>query len=415
MPQSQAAQKPSRVIVVDADASGLAVALVEGGRVVEALALPELARGAQVGAVYLGRVQQVLPGMGAAFIDIGLEKHAFLQLEAGKPAPRPGQDAVVQVVKIPGGEKGVRVTGAPELTDSLAVLSPGGAGVGVSTKIEDAQERARLKALGEAHCPPGCALVLRTAAAGREEKALAASCRALWAEWEALQKAARHARAPALLMGALHPAERCVLDLLGQGTARIVANGGWPERMEALVRQRDIQPLPQIELYGGETPLRALYSITTALEQARRRKVWLPGGGTLVFDVCEAMTVVDVNAGKQAAKKNPEETALAVNLEAMREIAAQLRLRDIGGIVVIDSIDLCLPANRQRMLDELAGALNADRGKPRVFGGVSELGLIQLTRKRLYAEPNRAGKAQRHHSDEKEPEPTESTFEGSGA
>jgi len=202
-----------------------------------------------------------------------------------------------------------------------------------------------------------------------------------------LQKAARYARAPMLLQAAPNPADRFALDLACAGISRaVVGDEAWRERLAVLFAEAGIDPAPIIEQYKGETPLWALYPIQKAMDIARRRKVWLPGGGTLVIDICEAMTVIDVNAGKQRAKRSLEETALAVNLEAMREAAAQLRLRDIGGIVVIDAIDLREEEHRRQVLDELERALAPDRGKPRVYGGISALGLIQLTRKRLYPE-----------------------------
>ncbi|MCL2544755.1 MAG: ribonuclease E/G [Clostridia bacterium] len=380
-----------RLLVVDAaaDVGGerVVLALIENGRVAEALAANERP-GPQAGDVYVGRVQQAFKGMEAAFVDIGLAKHAFLPIQAGHPAPRPGQEVLVQIGKLPGGDKGVRVSEAVELAGALLALAPGGEGVGVSAKITDRRERERLKALGEALCPTGCALVLRTLAAGRSEEELAAACRALAAQWEGLREAARYARAPALLKAAPHPAERFALDLAAVGISRMVVSGdAWRERLAALFREAGVEASP-IERYTGETSLRILYPIQKAMDAARRRKVWLPGGGTLVFDTCEAMTVIDVNTGKQKPKGSLEETALAVNLEAMREAAAQLRLRDTGGIVVIDAIGLREEEHRRRVLGELERALAPDRGRPRVYGGISELGLIQLTRKRLYVEPH---------------------------
>lgn len=384
----EGARRAERIIVLDAQGSQGTLALIEDGKVAEAMPITERT-GPQIGDIYLGRTQQAHKGLEAAFVDIGLEKHAFLQLKDGQAVPRPGQEILAQVVKLPGGDKGVRVSGGVELAGALIALAPGGAGVGVSAKIKDEAERERLRAIGKAVCPPGCALVMRTAAAGQAEEMLAEACRTLHAEWEALERSARYARAPALLKPSLHPAERFVLDLLGAGCARIVVNeDSWQSRIAALLEKAGAQGAPDLERYRGDTPLSVLYPIQKAVDSARRRKVWLPGGGYLVFDVCEALTVVDVNAGKHPAKRSLEETALAVNLEAVRELAAQLRLRDIGGIVVIDTIDMRQEAHRQELLAALEQALAADRGKPRVFGGISALGLIQMTRKRLYAGSN---------------------------
>ena len=376
-----------RLLVVDADEEQVTLALIERGRVAEVLRADGQPGGLRVGDVYVGRVQQMYKGFEAAFVDIGLKKNAFLPVEAGYPAPRPGKEALVQVARLPAGDKGARVTQAVELAGAWLVLTPGREGAGISAKITDRAERERLKAMGETLCPAGCALMLRTAAAGRSEEALDAACRSLAARWEALREAARYARVPALLRVAAHPAERFALDLACTGISRtVVGDDAWYRRLNALFEEAGFEPVPVIERYGGDTPLRALYPIQKAMDTARRRKVWLPGGGYLVFDACEAMTVIDVNSGKQKPKGSLEKTALAVNLEAMREAAAQLRLRDIGGIVVIDAIDLREEEHRRQVLDELERALAPDRGKPRVYGGISALGLIQLTRKRLYAE-----------------------------
>jgi len=375
-----------RLLVVDGDEERAVLALIENGKVTEVLSAGECA-GPRIGDVYLGRVQQMYKGIEAAFVDIGLAKNAFLPIEDGCPVPRPGQEALVRIAKLPVGDKGVRVTQALELSDALLALMPGGSGVGVSAKISDRQERERLKGLGEALCPLDCGLVLRTAAEGRSEEALAAACGSLVAQWQSLREAARYAPAPKLLRAAAYPGERFALDQAIVGLSRVVVHGGdWVERLAALFEKAGIKSPPLIECYEGETPLRLLYPIQKAMDTSHRRKVWLPGGGALVFDACEAMTVIDVNAGKQKPKGSMEETALAVNLEAMGEVAAQLRLRDIGGIVVIDAIDLREAKHREQMLAELERALAPDRGKPKVYGGVSALGLIQMTRKRLYAE-----------------------------
>ncbi|MCL2811825.1 MAG: ribonuclease E/G [Clostridia bacterium] len=376
----------NRLLVVDADGDRAVLALIEEGRVTEVLSAEE-GSGPRIGDVYLGRVQQMYKGFEAAFVDIGLAKNAFLPMEQGHPVPRPGQEVLVRLAKLPVGDKGARLSQALEVADALLALLPGGSGVGVSAKITDQQERERLKVLGEALCPTGCGLVVRTAAAGRSEEDLVAACHSLIAQWEVLREAARYAPAPKLLMAAAHPAERFALDQMIAGLSRVVVHGGeWQERLAALFKKAGMEPAPLIERYGGETPLKVLYPIQKAIDGSRRRKVWLPGGGTLVFDTCEAMTVIDVNTGKQKPKGCLEETAMAVNLEAMGEIAIQLRLRDIGGIVVIDAIDLREAEHRNRVLEELGRALAPDRGRPRVYGGISALGLIQLTRKRLYAE-----------------------------
>ncbi len=376
-----------KILILDAFDEEIVVALLDSGTICEAARLPK-EDAPRLGDVFVGRVQRVQPGVDAAFIDVGLERNAFLQLSDGDPPLKGGQDVLVQVVKRPEGDKGVRVTRNLMLAGELLGFSPLGGKAGISSKIVDNAERARLKRIADAHCPQKDGWMFRTAAEGRSEADLLAERDGLLARWETLRRDAAYRRAPSLLLEAPHPAERFVYDLLHTAPTRIlVSDASWLERVRSLCRFA----LPvAIEMYTGETPLRMLFPVQSTLERAGRRKVWLPGGGYLVFDTCEAMTVIDVNVGKQAEKQNLENTALRVNLEAAREIATQLRLRDIGGIVVIDAIDLREAAHREQLLAELNEAFASDRGKPEIHGGISTLGLIQLTRKRLYAAPKKS-------------------------
>ncbi|MDR3050281.1 MAG: ribonuclease E/G [Oscillospiraceae bacterium] len=355
------------------------LALLEDGEPREIVPVPPDAE-PDVGSLYAGRVTRVVPGMRAAFVDIGASKNAFLPFDADE-APHQGDAVLVQAAKQPGGEKGLRVTRRVTLPGRLAVLRPGGA-CGVSAKIRDAQERARLLGALQSLCPPGVGALARTAAQGAGQDALAQDLGALLADWAAVQAAWRQSQAPRCLRRAPHPAQRLLQDVLGPQLIRVVTDSSaWHARLAADLADWGPANPPALALYRGETPLSDLYPIRRALQDALRRKVWLPCGGYLVFDICEALTVVDVNTGKHTGAAD---TALAVNLQAALAVARQLRLRDIGGIVVVDFIDMDAPESRQMLLDAFTQALAEDRAAVQFFGEISPFGLAQLTRRRLF-------------------------------
>ncbi len=351
------------------------MAVVEDGKLCE-YALERAGEGKRTGSVYKGRVQRVLLGMQAAFVDIGLEKNAFLPLGGGESV-RGGQELLVQVLKDPpGGTKGLRLTREITLPGRLCVLKPGTQGVGVSRKL-DAAAQERLRALGGAICPEGCGLLLRTQAAGAPDADVEAEARALYERLLSIRSAYAKRNGPGLLMQEEDLAGRMLRDLLTPETVRVAAQGEGAQALAELV------PEGLLELHDeNETPIFDLYGLEAKAERACQRRVWLDCGGYLVIDPCEAMTVIDVNSGKYTGKHGLEETAYAVNLEAAREIARQLRLRDVGGIVVADFIDMENQAHVEGVLAALKEALSADRSKTHLVG-MTGLGLVELTRTRL--------------------------------
>ncbi len=353
----------------------LRMAVVEDGKLCE-YALERAGEGKRTGSLYKGRVQRVLSGMQAAFVDIGLEKNAFLPL-SGSGSVRGGQELLVQVLKDPPGEtKGLRLTREITLPGRLCVLKPGGAGVSVSRKLA-APAQERLRALGGAICPPDCGLLLRTQAERADDADIETEARALYERLLSIERAYASRSGPGLVLQEEDLAGRMLRDLLTPDTVRVAAQG---EGAQAL---RELVPENLLELHDVQsTPIFDVYGLETKAERACQRRVWLDCGGYLVIDPCEAMTVIDVNSGKYTGKHGLEETAYAVNLEAAREIARQLRLRDVGGIVVADFIDMEKEEHVEGVLAALREALASDRSKTHLVG-MTGLGLVELTRKRL--------------------------------
>ena len=375
-------------IILDAAQGRVTLALIEDGTVREVMLCRAHDEVSQPGAIYWGRVQRVMPGIQAAFVDIGLEKNAFLPLgEAHRvhPPVRQGEGYLVQVRRQPKGDKGLCVAREITMPGRLAVLLPIGGEGGVSAKITAEGERARLKALAQVLCAPGEAVIWRTAAQGASERALADELAEQRALWQRLAAQGAHRREPGLLWAAQHPVERFVRDALGESLARVVVGDDvWHERLARVLPAWGADPARLLTRYAGTLPMQDAYGVRRAITNGLHRRVWLDCGGFLIFDTCEAMTVVDVNTGKYAGSATLEETAFTVDCEAARAVAEQLRLRDVGGIVVIDFIDLRDETHREALMNALRAALTADRGKPVLVGGMSELGLVQLTRKRLY-------------------------------
>lgn len=327
----------------------------------------------QTGSIYKGRVQRVLSGMQAAFVDVGLEKNAFLPVHAGEV--RVGDELLVQVeADPPGGTKGLRLTRRIALPGRLCVLSPGEAGVHVSRKLPEA-ERARLAESCRDACPEGCALVLRTQAAQADAREIEEEARLLAQRWREIERAYAMRGAPGLVWQEEGLFSRMLRDLLTPETVRVCVQGA-AEELPAWVPEGVVQRV------ADGMPLFDLAGIEQKLERALERRVWLDCGGYLVIDCCEALTVIDVNSGKCTGRTDLEETALKVNLEAVREAARQLRLRDIGGIVVIDFIDMKDGAHNAALLEALREAAAADRAKVSIVD-MTPLGLVELTRKRL--------------------------------
>lgn len=353
-----------------------------------------------VGNVYLGRVQNVLPSMEAAFVDIGKGRNAVLYAgevnwdAAGISESEPrkiemvlktGQPVLVQVTKDPIGQKGARLTSQISLPGRYVVFVPGGGMSGISKRLPES-ERTRLKAILKTLIPEEAGVIVRTAAEGVSEVELTADVERLKAQWEDIyQKSVNpNFHAPALLLSEPDLAVRVIRDIFNEDFRKLIIQGNeaWDEITSYL---GSIAPelMPKIEKYAGTGDLFTDYRVEEQLAKAFDRKVYLPSGGSLVIDRTEAMVVIDVNTGKFIGKGgNLEETVTKNNLEAAEEIARQLRLRDLGGIVVIDFIDMVLESNRDAVLRRLVECLGRDRTKHQV-AEVTSLGLVQMTRKRV--------------------------------
>ena len=352
-----------------------------------------------VGNVYLGKVQNVLPSMEAAFVDVGKGRNAVLYAGEvnfdvsgmeGQPkriesALKSGQSLLVQVTKDPVGHKGARLTSQVSLPGRYLVYVPGASMTGISRKLPDT-ERNRLKQILKKVMPENAGVIVRTAAEGAAEEELSRDVARLAAQWEAIEKKAKTASAPALLYGEPDLTIRVIRDVFNEDFSKLVVSGdeAW-DVVDEYVRYVAPHLAERLTRWPGERDVFAEYRIDEQLAKALERKVWLPSGGSLVIDKTEAMTVVDVNTGKFTGQGgNLEETVTRNNLEAAEEVVRQLRLRDVGGIVVIDFIDMVLESNRDLVLRRLLECLARDRTKHQV-AEVTSLGLVQMTRKRVGA------------------------------
>ncbi len=387
-----------RVMVVRQKADLTQIGVLEDGVLVEHYVSNSASAGF-AGNVYLGKVQNVLPGMEAAFVDIGKGRNAVLYagevnwdatgLE-GRPrlietALKSGQDILVQVTKDPLGHKGARLTSQVSLPGRFLVYVPNGAMTGISRKLPDT-ERTRLKAILKKVMPEGAGVIVRTAAEGASEEELSQDVIRLAAQWEEIQAAAKTAKAPALLHGEPDLTVRVVRDIFNEDFAKLIVQGHdeWAT-IESYVAGVAPDLAPRLERWTSEKDVFAAHRIDEQLAKALDRKVWLPSGGYLIIDRTEAMIVVDVNTGKFVGKGgNLEETVTKNNLEAAEEIVRQLRLRDLGGIIVIDFVDMVLEGNRDLVQRRLTECLGRDRTKHQV-AEVTSLGLVQMTRKRVGA------------------------------
>jgi len=386
-------------IMVSQDGRELRVAIVEGGRTVEYYTERQSAAHCTVGNIYKGRVANVLPGMQAAFVDIGTEKNAFLYIDDAmslRPADAPadhkpkinelvreGQEVLVQVNKEPVGTKGARVTTSLTVPGRYVVMMPHQDYVGVSRRIEDEAERERIRQIAENIRDPEVGLIVRTAAEGVEQHVLEADYKFLQASWERMKKAIKTVKVPGVVYRDLALLSRTVRDFFtDEVDAFYVDHFEAFDTIRELMAHTNPEWVSRIELYKGRENLFANYRIDQDLEKALKRKVWLKSGGYLVIDQTEALTVIDINTGKFVGSVSLEETVLKTNLEAAREIARQLRLRDIGGIIIIDFIDMRNAQHQQQVLAELEQFLRRDRTRAHLLG-LTQLGLVEMTRKKV--------------------------------
>ncbi len=381
-------------ILIDISPLESRVALVEEG-VLQEIAIERNRKDGLVGNIYRGRVDRVVPGMQAAFVDIGLERTAFLHYRDLPPSLRkreekieqllsPGQELMVQVEKEPLGTKGARLTANIALPSHYQVYLPYSDHLGVSQRIEDEAERNRLQqimaAFREDH--PGGGFIARTAAEGVEAAALVADMAFLRRLWQKVEEEYREKRAPALVYRDLPLELRALRDLYREPVERV-----WINSREHYLKLRRFaetflpEVLAKIVLYEGVTPLFERYGVEEEIRKALAREVPLKSGGYLVFDQTEAMTTIDVNTGSYAGGKTLEETIFKTNLEAAQAIARQIRLRGLGGIIIIDFIDMEEEEHRKQVLETLKTAMARDTAKWQI-GEISPFGLVQMTRKR---------------------------------
>jgi ribonuclease E len=392
--EAEAAESRPRTMVVTKRPDRNQIAVLEDGDLVEHYVAHAQDRSI-VSSIYLGRVQNVLPGMEAAFVDIGTGRNAVLYAgevgyddEVEGPRPRiesmlkSGQAILVQVTKDPMRHKGARLTTEISLAGRYLVFIPERESLGVSRRLPD-EESERLRQIATRIRPKGHGLIVRTAADGAGEEELQRDVENLHALWNEIHERAQTAQAPSLLYTEPELVIRVVRDLMNAEIERVVVDD-----TEVLARIRDyiadVTPdlADRIELHNGEGSAFEDHGINEQIRRAIERKVSLRSGGSIVIDRTEAMTVVDVNTGRFVGRSNLEETVLRTNLEAAEEVAKQLRLRDIGGIIVIDFIDMLYERNREELLRVFKAALARDKTRTQVFG-VSELGLIQMTRKNV--------------------------------
>jgi ribonuclease, Rne/Rng family len=354
-----------------------------------------------VGNIYRGRVENVLPGMQAAFVDIGLEKNAFLYVGDAVPSRfeedeavnqaahvriehilKPNQELLVQVIKEPVGTKGARISVNLTLPGRYVVLLPQVSYVGVSRKIQDNHERTRLKELAEASKPEGMGVIVRTLAEGIDGEEIAEDIVELVEMWKVLQPKIPHVSVPGLVHKDVDLIFRLVRDWIDQDVRKITVD----QKEAAHILRKALQEIEhpaaeQIFVITGED-LFARYGVHDEIRKCLRARAWLKSGGYLVIQQTEALVVIDVNTGKYVGQRSLEETVVHTNLEAAREIARQLRLRNLGGIIIIDFIDMTSQESQQQVIEALETACARDKTKCQVLG-LTQLGLVEMTRKKV--------------------------------
>ena len=414
-------------IIINAAIHETRIAILEDDKLVEMwVERPDNER--MVGDIYKGRIKAVIPGIQASFVDIGMEKSAFLHVsdvgespidfgvqfddedededsgrgKGGRGSSRhhrgrkndrktppietlltKEQDILVQVTKEPISTKGARLTSQITLPGRFLVLMPGSNKIGVSRKIASWNERRRLRQIAMKNRPKGIGVIIRTVAEGKDDEIIASEIKDLCSTYEKLTKKADNSTAPALIKKAMGMTSGIIRDLLSEDVSQVVVDS--TVHYEDISRYlQNISPnlKKKVSLYSGKEPIFDHYNLEREIDSIFSRKVWLNSGAFLVFDHTEALRVIDVNTGRYTGKSNQEETILKINLESSREIARQLRLRDIGGIIVIDFIDMMNHDHRKLVEDTFAQALRNDRSKISI-SQISEFGLMEMTRQRV--------------------------------
>ncbi|HCA79174.1 MAG TPA: ribonuclease E/G [Bacteroidetes bacterium] len=433
-------------IVINSTANEHRIAILEDGKLAE-LFVETPGKERMVGDIHLGKVAKVMPGIRAAFIDIGLQQDAFLHFSdigsslseynalfeddddddeshspdsqqvavpagatesvtAPHPAPQrrqgptngdsgrfqrsdrevniqKGQDILVQITKEPVGKKGVRVTSEISLPGRFLVLLPFDGKVGVSKKLNDFKEKRRLRRVVRPILPPGFGAIIRTVAEGKEDALIKQDLEELLRVWSNIEKTVKAEKPPVLVYKDMTTTSSVIRDLFGDRVERVaVDEKKLFKEIKAYVQWMSPDMLDRLEYYKGKEPIFDKYGVEKDIQNLMSKKVWLKSGGYIFIEKTEAMTVIDVNSGRYAAKKEQELNSLRTDLEASREITRQLRLRDIGGIIVIDFIDLEDEKNKKKVYDEVKKELKRDRAKATVLP-MTEFGLMQITRQRI--------------------------------
>ena len=390
-------ESSSRLLLINRRPDRRRVAVIEDGLTVE-LFFDHLEDLSTVGNIYKGRVVRVLESMQCAFVEIGLQRTAFLYVAdmlphgrvPGAELPtiteliRQGEEVIVQVTREAVGQKGARVTTQLTMPGRAVVLRPGHPGVSVSRRIEPSDELERLRSLAEGLQPEGSGLILRTAAVGVDGANLKQDIEEVVALWDGVCAAGRASSAPATLHEEMDLTLRSVRDLLTGTTDRVLVDDAEElERIRTFMRRSAPDLEAQVELWEGPDPLFERFGVEWEISRATRKRVWLKSGGTIVIDRGEALTAIDVNTGKYTGDgRSFADTVRHINLEAVEEIAYQLRFRDIGGIVVVDFIDMHDPSYQAEIYGAMVERLSRDRARTRVVP-ISELGLLQMTRKKV--------------------------------
>ena len=414
-------------IVINASSSETRIAILEEGALVELyVERPENER--MVGDIYKGIVKNVVEAIQAAFVDIGLDQNGFLPFtEVGKKysalAERVGdsrkkggkkteikpskdkirlkadQEVLVQVTKEPMGSKGSRLTSAVSIPGRFLVLVPQEKSIGVSRKISEVKERRRLRMLAKSLRPQGFGLIIRTVAVGKDVQTIRSDLESLLKTWKRIEEKIKSDKPPTLIHKDMGMASSVIRDLFSPDIDNLFVDS---RKLYGEIKKylKEVAPglLPKVGLYKNKTPIFDEFKIEEEIEKSLSRKIWMKSGGYVIFDHTEAMVVVDVNSGRSVGEKDHEKNALKTDIEAARVIARQLRLRDIGGIIVIDFIDLSLEKNRKRVVSELKKQLRKDRAAFDILS-MNDFGLVSLTRERVrlsllyqYSEPcNRCG------------------------
>lgn len=385
-------------IIIDASSLYTTVAIFENNKIVE-MGM-EREKGL-VGNVYKGKVENILPGLEAAFVNIGEGRNAYLSTssvlekienevdiieeETGSISKKlsSGQDILVQVVREPISTKGAKITTKISLAGRYLVLVPYLDFIGISRKIEDEKEKERLREIIREIKPSGCGIIIRTAGESAKEAEIEKDVSHLKNRWGVILENYKFSSSPSLLYSNLPIVSRILRDCLNQTVDKIIVNSiDEYEKILRFVEEISYQFKDKVVLYQGKTSLKKQYSLKKHIDGILQNKVYLKSGGHIIIERTEGLTVIDVNSGKYTGKKGFEETAFKINSEAAGEVMRQIRLRDIGGIIVVDFIDMKDEDNQKKIIERLKEEAKKDRSKVNIFS-LTELGLVQITRKRI--------------------------------